>query len=499
MADQDIAQQWKSFSPERRDALLDKMTPEQKNKLRAALETPTATTHAASADNTPGFFKRLAQGVGIPTSKQELTGLLPTKGEIIASGANPMFLPGTMLLNRYRKGLAAEGGKTLKETGEAIQNVRGGGPIGANVGKVGAAGTEFLLRGVLGPIGGGSVQAWGEDVHSGNYTGAAGDALAVLTNALLLKGALKPTAEVRANKIAYAGDVPETMDAGKQIKAVLPDLDASAAQAPRTVGELLDNVKAAKEKINNEVGQAMFQLRGKNANPMPIADAIKSHITPDMQMTPQGRATANALTKAAADFQKPWTFEQLQAARVNANARLRTFFKKGTSAQYGDMKTEVGTIVDREVARGVQDIVYPEMDKAAGKPTGYFRSLLNRQGTLIQLGDALDENAKALATRTAKIKGSPRFSSENVSAYGHPATTPGISIHKLQNVFVRPNPAARANAAVARASGSFRGSPVSHTMVYSFPVRQLLLQDEEPPKTPADAKQRMSQFAPAAP
>ncbi len=493
MADDDIAKQWKSFSPERRESLLGKMTPEQKKKLRSTLEASTAPPTSASAE-TPGFFKRLAQGVGAPTSIQEVRAMQPSTAEMVLG---PAATAGK-LAYRYGKTLYGESKKALGETSEAAANIREGGPVVANMGKAASAGNEFMLRGVFGPVGGGAVQAWGEDLHSKNYTGAAGDATAVLVNALMLKGATKPKAGVRANKIAFAADAPETMDAGKQVKAVLPYLDASASKPPATVGELLENVKAAKNKMNGEVGQAILPIRGKQMVPIPIADAIKSHITPDMQMTQGGREMASALQKAAVDYQRPWNYEQLHAARVNANARLRSFFKKGSGGQYGDMKTDVGVIVDRELARGVQDIVYPEMDKAAGRPAGYFSNLLNRQGTLIQLGESLDQNAKAFATRTAKIKGSPRFSTENVSAYGHPATAPGISIHKLQNALVRPNPLARANAAVARSSGAFGGTPISHAGIYSLPVRQLLLQDEEPlpPKTPGEARDRLRTVAP---
>ena len=502
MADQDIAQQWKSFTPERRQALLGKMSPEQKKKLRTTLEG--GATASVAPDNTPGFFKRLAQGVGLPTSGEELKGMVPSREEIRQGLTNPMSptaLPVDILARRYLRGVGKEGGEAIRETKEAAQNVSAGQPILPNVGKVAAAGTKFLLSGLLSPVGGGAVQAWGEDIHSGNVTGAAGDATSVLVNALLLKGSSKPTAGTRANKIAFAADIPDTAmkDVSAQVKSVLPDLDAAATKPPATVGEMLENVKAAKEQLNSQVGQAMIPIRGKQIVPVDIANAIKSHITPDMAQTAQGRSMANALNKAAVEFQRPWTYEQLHTGRINANARMRAFFKKAGSAQYADMRNDVAQIVDREMARGVQDIVYPEMDRAAGKPQGYFRNLLTRQGTLITLGDALDENAKALATRTAKIKGSPRFSSENVSAYGHPATSPGISVHKLQNIVTRPNPLARASKAIARSSGSFRGSPVSHSMIYTLPVRELLLQqdEQEPPKTPADAKSRMREFAPA--
>jgi hypothetical protein len=445
----------------------------------------------------PGFFKRLAQGMQLPSSVKELKGMIP---KLPDPNAPPILWPASIVAKPivgYAKNLYSEGKKAVNEALEAGENIGEGGPIKENLGKAAAAGTEFTLKGILAPLGAGALYAWGEDIAGKNYAGAAGDATAVFLNALMLKGTLKPTADVQASKIAYAADIPESMANPKEaIQSVMPEIEAASPKPPTTVGEELEAVNKAKANINSEVGQAMLPISGRAANAIPISDAIKSHITPDMAKTAQGRQMQAELLNAAADYQKPWTFGELHAARINANARLRAFFKKGGTAQYGDMKTDAGVIVDREVARGVQDIVYPEMDKAAGKPAGYFANLLNKQSTLIQLGQALDDNANALAVRTAKIQGAPRLSSENVSAYGHPATTPGISIHRLQNVVVRPNPLGQANQAIARASGSFAGSPVSHAAIYSLPVRYLLLEGQEPPKTPGEAKKRVQQYAP---
>ncbi len=441
----------------------------------------------APEPKTPGFFKRLAQGVGVPSSMEEAKGMLPqSKLETFEALTDPA----AMIADRAVANIGREGAKAGKEILEAGQNIKAGQPVGQNIGKAGAAGTEFLLKGLFGPVGGGAVYAFGEDVHSGNYTGAAGSTLAVLINGLLLKGARKPAEGVRTNKIAFAADVPESMNAAKDLKAVLPDLDkAATGKAPQTVGELLQTVKQAKNQMNTESGLAMQTLRGKEFVPTGIADSIKSRITSDMTMRPEGRQMQSALMKAAKDFEKPWSYEQLDAARMRAQQRLRAYYKKGTSGQYADTKTDTSVIVDKEIARGVQEIVYPAMDQAAGKPSGYFGNLKRRQGTLIQLEEAVDDQVKSLATRTAKIKGSPRFSSENVSAYGHPASTPGLSIHKLQNVIVRPNPAAAANRAVAR---SFSGRPIPTAAIWSLPVRELLLLPQQEPEPPQNRQEALT-------
>ena len=257
----------------------------------------------------------------------QLKAMDPSTAEKIGG---PAVTAGKMALN-YGKTLFGEGKKAIGEIQEAGENIDKGGPMLANWGKAYAAGADFLLKGVLSPVGGGAISAWGEDVHSGNYTGAAGSALAVLINGLLLKGSLKPKEGVRVNKLAFASDLPDTMDAGKQLRAVMPDLDRAAGKTgpPKTVGELLTTVKEAKNQMNTESGLAMRTLRGKEFVPTGIADSIKARITPDMIMTPEGRQMQSALLKAAKDYEKPWTYEQLDQARMRAGRRLRSLLQEG--------------------------------------------------------------------------------------------------------------------------------------------------------------------------
>jgi hypothetical protein len=492
MADQDIASQWKSFSPERREGLLAKMTPEQKKKLRSTLEAGAAPPTPAPEQSTPGYFKRLGQGLGLPTSKEEVKAMEPSTAEKIIG---PTYT-GAKIAYSYGKNLYQEGKNAVRETGEAASNVMAGQPVGQNLGKVGAAGTEFLLKGILSPVGGGSVWAFGEDISKGNHTGAAGDATAVLVNALLLKGATKPDAvaigskDVRANKIAFASNLPNSMDAPAQVKAVLPDLDrASRSTPPKTVGDLLQTVNQAKKDMNTESGLAMQPLKGKQYVPTQIADAIKRRITPDMDMTPGGRQAKSALLESAKDFEKPWTYEQLDQYRMNQNPEVAGVLTMNPADRAAYLRANPDVAAKMEAVNAIKDIVYPAMDKAAGKPAGYFANLKGRQSTLIEMEKALNTQVNSLATRTAKIKGSPRFSTENVSAYGHPASAPGLSIHKLQNAIVRPNPLGQANAATARA---FSGRPAPTAAIMSLPVRELLLLPQQEAQPPQNRKEALT-------
>lgn len=465
---------YKKLSPQDQQAVVARM--------RVLAQQGTTPAPTAPKPQPLGFVTRAGQGLGIPTTGKELEAMQPSTAEKIIGPA----ATGAKMGYAYGKNLYTEGKKAASEIGETFTQ---GGDIGPRLGKAAAATSEFILKGLLGPVGGGAVQAWGEDINSKNYSGAAGSALAVLVNALLLHGS-RPLADkslvlpatTKVDKLFFAGNLPDTLHPA-EVQAVLPDL-AEAAKGkgpPKTVGALSENINAAKANSSSEVGRAMFNLRGEKFSTQPIADAIKSHITPEMEMTKDGQAMAKALNKAAAEYtEKAWTAEQLHFKRIRANADLASFYKKGTIGQYGDVKTNVGVMVDKAVGDTIRDIMYPEMDRAVGAPPGYYRSLLTRHGTLIEMGDAVSEQATALAAKTAKIRGGPRLG-ENVSLYQSHMGVPGVSAHKIQNIFKHQNPLAKANAAVSRA---YSGRPVPKAIINSLPVRNLMLLPQVEPLPP---------------
>lgn len=133
----------------------------------------------------PGALQRYGQGMGVPTSKEELMAIPP------ATTVDKLLGPFQVPIKQgpaYFKNLYAQGKTSMKEAEEAGANVAEGGPLGANIGKAGSAGMDLLLKGVLAPVGGAALATGGEDVAAKNYKGAAGDAAAALTNYLLLRG-----------------------------------------------------------------------------------------------------------------------------------------------------------------------------------------------------------------------------------------------------------------------------------------------------------------------
>lgn len=481
----------------RRRQLLESLSEDQRQDIMAHLQGGTLSASAPPQVETPGFLTRTLQGLGLPSTMEEYRQMSEaarpksiTDWTLTAIGAQPIVTLGKML-GAYGQSLYQGAKQTGKEAYEAGYNVGEGGPVGANIGKVAAAATEFGLRDVLGPVGGGPLWAWGEDVSGENYTGAAGDAVSVLINAMMMKGSRPLPAErsltglelgavSQTDKLAFAADLKGGIE---DLKTIMPDIEkASGGQPPKTVKQLLESVNEAKRAMNNEAGQAVMPIRNQQYLPIGVANRILSKITPDMAMTAEGQASEKMIRAAALDFQKPWTFEQLDAQRMTLQRDLQGYYEMTPAERTSFLKANPDVAIKLEISGGIKDIVYPAMDQAAGKPPGYFADMKGRQSRLIDLQGTLERRADKLAAQTAQSKGRPLFSEKNMSTYvaGTNAPHPGLSIHRLNPL--KPNPEAAANRAVRRAMS---GKPSSKAFVYSYPARQVMTQDEKPkPKPP---------------
>lgn len=164
------------------------------------------TLDSTTAAHQPGFFKRLGQNLGIPTSTDELSQLganeesLPLWQRILphAPGSKPsatesalstIFGPVVPAAKSVIGNAASAVKDATQESFDAGENIGSGQPILPNVGKMGYAGVRGVLKSL--PFVGPAVQAAGEDVGpmpeghflynpNGNYRGAAGDAAAAV-------------------------------------------------------------------------------------------------------------------------------------------------------------------------------------------------------------------------------------------------------------------------------------------------------------------------------
>lgn len=146
-----------------------------------------ATGGTGRTDNTtpeiPGFFARLAQSspIPIPTSTEELKSLAKS---VAMLAANPIMAGRKMAVD-YSRNLGGAVRNEKQQYAEARQNIREGGPVLANIGKMGSADLNTALQAV--PIIGPSIQTAGEDVYKKNYAGAAGGLTGVAAQLALPK------------------------------------------------------------------------------------------------------------------------------------------------------------------------------------------------------------------------------------------------------------------------------------------------------------------------
>lgn len=213
--------------------------------------------------------------------------------------------------------------------------------------------------------------------------------------------------------------------AGPTLEAVntaLGDLEQEMAKLPadeRTVQGFLRAVNTRKDAMNLESGAAMLPIAGKQTVPTGIADSIRNLVRPWMDQTAQGRAQKSAILRAAKDYDKPWTYAELDTLRTDLSSQLAKHNAKGSVAKYAAEKGDTDLAIDNAVLDSLRDTVYPEMDRAAGKPAGYFEDLKGRQSALITLQQTLDKRVKDLAGQQAISEVTPRLSSENISLSAH--------------------------------------------------------------------------------
>lgn len=298
----------------------------------------------------------------------------------------------------------------------------------------------------------------------------------VVTGLLGGREALGDSETKRVNRLSFASGKGTT----GPIEATLADVNRAVAKngPPKTVGDFLSAVKTAKTDLNNEYGNAL----GPNANRMapfdadgssPISRRILDLITPNMEQTARGRQEAAMIKRAAAEFQKPWTLGQLDAERMDANARLNAYEKKNIADQYASQKGNRSVAIDKAIADGVRDVVYPFMDKLSGKPEGYFRNIKGRIGNLIQLESSLDQEVERLHDLTARTKGAPALSRARVRTNVGESGSPRFWMSNVLGALHAPNEEATANRAVA---GSF-GQPSWIPGIMALPVKALLTGD----------------------
>jgi hypothetical protein len=469
MPQDDIAAQWRSFDSNRRDELLKKMTPAQKSELRQKLEasqTVTPTTGATIAPlpkwYTPAGIERTVKG-----ARNSIINQLPNLGGL---------------------------GGALAAGGPAD-------PVGAVAGA--AAG---------GALGEDARQAIFHHLYPNQKDMTATEAAKnIAEQAGLQAGAeivprvfgklVRPASAVE--KLSFAGNLGPGEDVAPALSEI-QKTEAMPGNKVKTVGDYLNVLKQTKNRIGTEVSAALkypVKVAGKDtplaaveADTTPIADALESLMGKHPSEAETNPKKLSMFKTRALMYQsKPHTYGWLFDRRQVLNEEINRFYSLATPGEkvtYLFQHPEFEA--DKAEADAIRDLTYPAMDKAAGKPDGYFRDLQHKYGAIIGVEDATTKNVEKLEAKGRVQRGAPFGERINASTYTSGEGRPGFSLHRVHSLFLRPNPAGSLDSAAKSAFGhsgwSNTGKVLSSTPsieTLSLPLRYLTTPEQDEPDSPS--------------
>jgi hypothetical protein len=393
----------------------------------------------------------------------------------------------------------------LPTIGGILGGIAGGG-AGLESGP-GAVGTAALGAGAGGVLGEDARQVLTEHFHPEDKKMTLGAAL----KGLALEGAgqavgeatgqtlgrwFRPNLESSISKLWFAADLGPKTD----LDAVMPEIMAAEKTNPaKTVGDFVNVVDGAKKKIALEVdtalknqvsvGGKMVPLGSAQADVTPIADDIwkvaTAHPSDALANPAKAAAVKNRVAKL---YSTPKSYAWLTDRRTQLNKELNRFYAlktPGDQAIYLSQHPDFE--IDKAEADAIRDVVYPQMDKAAGKPAGYFANLQRKRGALMSIEDQTQEHVDALAAKSRKVKGAPM--TDPLRAYGSSSGHGGFTT-RVGALLGPPNPEKAANKQVARAFEHTPKTTVGKILgsrpgmeIMSLPLRELFTPSEPQPAT----------------
>ncbi len=403
-------------------------------------------------DVEPSDWKDVTSHLGITTEESEHARQLTpaTPHPALASGLDRLLAPSDMTGNdpNTLKGYAKTWGEFLKGAGQGIRNFIASPPPGTDGNPVIWNPAEQLKKDWQGVK-----DAWNEGKKNPNYVSGEVAGPVLLTHAL--SSFLEPAG--MAAKLTRATNVTDA----RMIENTISDLRMAAKETgkPRTIGEFVDSVSHAENKLNGEFADSLgkyapykINLPDTDGN-FPLSKAIKALKDKYPPGTEINNAARRMIDTRAAEYERPISLADMNRERINADARRFGLYQQSDMRAYATSTAGPENAVDNTIADWVRNNAYPEMDKLTGKPDGYFRNLQQRVGNLMRIQSETKDNAVKLHTEALKSRGATRWE----------RARPGTSISQsgkmhtyIPNIpeWLRPgNPEEGANAAVRSAYG----------------------------------------------
>ena len=273
---------------------------------------------------------------------------------------------------------------------------------------------------------------------------------------------VKPASTIE--KLSFVGNLGPRED----IQPALQELQQTERQAGnqvKNVGDYLSILDQTKNRIGTEVSASLktpittkvgkVPLGATEADTTEVSNALSNLATKhpsDVQMNPN---KLKMFRDRALDYQKnkrsySWLFDRRQVLNEELN-RFYSLATPGEQATY--LFQHPGFEADKAEADAIRDVIYPQMDRAAQKPSGYYANLQRKYGSISRVENATKKNLEKLAAKGKVQRGAPISQRTSLSTYASEGGKPGFSLHRLQGVFARPNPAGALDTAAKSAFG----------------------------------------------
>lgn len=416
-------------------------------------------TTAATSDQPNSFFGGMSRRAGSALEGLYQTVWKPPSGTA-EEAASDVGGPGGLALYRTGKG-AVEGFK--QKATEVAGDIAGK--------KYGKAALGFAELDPTSPISTLSPTSQVVDTAAeGRYREALGmAAFDALTTWMGMKMGKAPTGETQLNRLTAAvGDtgtaLPESMPAIAET--------AKVQGPPNTLGDLVENVKQSKARVDQEFNRAIAPVSKKSIMPAEVANRIRALETPNMTQTPEGRETIKYIKKMAREYEKPWTVNQLNAERVAKNKELSAYYNKSLTGQIA-AKSSIDTAIDKAIRDGSADAVYREIEQHPANAGMDVTELKKQHGALLNLESYLDDHVTKLENAERARKGTPLTQKVRPGTYLSAHGIHGYVSH-LDEALPGGGALGKANVNVRRAFGSSTTAKAARAAVLSLPIANAL-------------------------
>lgn len=305
-------------------------------------------------------------------------------------------------------------------------------------------------------------------------------------------GIFRPSSAV--DKLAFVGDMhPKAV---QQAFDELQKTEKIPGNKVLTVGDYQNVLKKTKEGLRGQVVDALkapvstpqgkVPLGATQADTTPVYKAVQKLITghPSDEVWNPGKLEAWR-ERASKWLTEPHSYNDIFDRRQVLNEELNRYEALAPAEKAIYASQHPNLAIDKAEADAIRDIVYPQMDTAAGKPQGYFRDLQHKYGSVIETERNTQLNLRKLEQRGATARGGPVTERVGASSYMTPGAKPGFSLHRVHGLLKSPAPEkvldSRAKSAFGHSGATTVGNILSSTPSQEFmslPLRELFNPDE---------------------